>query len=421
MRTSKEKKMAAARSKRLMFIKKVTLSLFIILALGVVGFNLYGFNWKSPEATFKTARVERGTIISSVSATGTLSAVTTVQVGTQVSGMIKELYVDFNSPVRKGQPIAQIDPALFEAQVEQSRGNYLTAQASLDKAKVTVADAKRTLERKRELVKNGYIAQSDFDAAQTAYDSALASLKGAEGEVAQTRGAYQQARTNLAYSTIRSPVDGIVVSRNVDVGQTVAASFQTPTLFTIAEDLTKMQIDTSVDEADIGRVKEGQPATFTVDAYPEMQFQGKVTQIRNAPIIIQNVVTYIVVINVENKDLKLKPGMTANVNVEVSRKDNVLKIPTAALRFRPKAEGELEGKTEAAESPRKGTGSGQQVYILGKNKQPLAIPVNTGISNDTRVELVEGNLQENDLVIVEQVLPKKKPTSTMGTRMGPRF
>jgi len=413
--------MAAPRSKRRMSIKKITLSLFIILALGVVGLDLYGFNWKSSETTFKTARVERGTIISSVSATGTLSAVTTVQVGTQVSGMIKELYVDFNSPVRKGQPIAQIDPALFQAQVEQSRGNYLSAQASLDKAKVTVADAKRTLERKRELVKNGYIAQSDFDAAETAYDSALASLKGAEGEVAQTRGAYQQARTNLAYSTIRSPVDGIVVSRNVDVGQTVAASFQTPTLFTIAEDLTKMQIDTSVDEADIGRGEEGQPSTFTVDAYPEMQFQGKVTQIRNAPIVLQNVVTYIVVINVQNKDLKLKPGMTANVNIEVSRKDNVLKIPTAALRFRPKAKAEQQGRTEASESPRKGSGSGQQVYILDKNKQPLAIPVKTGISNDTKVELVEGNLQENDMVIVEQVLPKKKPTSTMGTRMGPRF
>ena len=413
--------MAAARSKRFWSIKKVSLSLFIILALGVVGFNLYGLNWKSPEATFKTARVERGAIISLVSATGTLSAVTTVQVGTQVSGMIKDLYVDFNSPVSKGQPIAQIDPALFEAQVEQSRGNYLTAQANLDKAKVTVADAKRTLERKRELVKNGYIAQSDFDAAETAYDSALASLKGAEGEMAQTRGAYQQARTNLAYSTIRSPVDGIVVSRNVDVGQTVAASFQTPTIFTIAQDLTKMQIDTSVDEADIGRVQEGQPATFTVDAYPEMQFQGKVTQIRNAPIIIQNVVTYIVVINVENKDLKLKPGMTANVNIEVSRKDNVLKIPTAALRFRPKGKAELEGKIEPAELPRKGTGSGQQIYILHKNKQPLAIRVKTGISNDTQVELTEGNLHENDQVIVEQVLPKKKPMSTVRTRMGPRF
>lgn len=413
--------MAAARSRRLKSIRKVTLSLFIIVTLGVLGFDLYGFKWKSSEATFKTARVERGTIISSVSATGTLSAVTTVQVGTQVSGMIKELYVDFNSPVKKGQPIAQIDPALFEAQVEQSRGNYLSAQAALDRAKVTVADAKRTLERKRELVKGGYIAQSDFDTAQTAYDSALASLKGAEGEVAQTRGAYQQARTNLAYSTIRSPVDGIVVSRNVDVGQTVAASFQTPTLFTIAEDLTKMQIDTSVDEADIGSVQEGQSASFTVDAYPEMQFQGKVTQIRNAPIIIQNVVTYIVVVNVENKDLKLKPGMTANVNIEVSRKESVLKIPTAALRFRQKAKVDQEWKTEAAESPRKGTGVSQQVYVLDKNEQPLAIPVKTGISNDTQVEVVEGNLKENDLVIVEQVLPKKKPASTMGTRMGPRF
>jgi len=396
-------------------IKKVTVSAFIVVALGVVGFHLYGFTWKSPESTYKTARVERGTIISSVSATGNLSAVTTVQVGTQVSGMIKGLYVDFNSPVKKGQAIAQIDPALFEAQVEQSRGNYLTAQASLDKAKVTVADAKRTLERRRELVKNGTIAESDFDAAQTAYDSALASLKGAEGEVAQTRGAYQQARTNLAYSTIRSPVEGIVVSRNVDVGQTVAASFQTPTLFTIAEDLTKMQIDTSVDEADIGRVKEGQSATFTVDAYPEMQFEGKVTQIRNASIIIQNVVTYVVVINVDNKDLRLKPGMTANVNIEVSRKDDILKVPAAALRFRPQA------KAGVVEPPRTGTAFGQQVYILDKNEQPVAIQIKTGISNDTHVELVEGNLKGNELVIVEQVVLKKKAGSTTGARMGPRF
>ena len=285
---------------------------------------------------YKTAKVERGDIVSTVSATGNLAAVVTVQVGTQVSGTIQKLFVDFNSPVKKGQTIAQIDPALFSAQVQQTRGNYLNAQANLQKAKADLADAKRTLERNRQLVKDGIIAQSDFDTAETKYEQAAATVKATEGSIIQTRGAYSQAQTNLNYATIKSPVDGIVVSRNVDVGQTVAASFQTPTLFTIAQDLTKMEIDTSVDEADISRISVGQPVSFTVDSYPETRFTGKVVQIRNAPIITQNVVTYIVVIGVDNKELKLKPGMTANVSIETARKENVLKIPSAALSFKPK-------------------------------------------------------------------------------------
>lgn len=401
-------------------MKKYLLLAAVVLLAIAIAVGVYYLLSKNPEATYRTAKVERGTIVSSVSATGNLSAVITVQVGTQVSGTIQRLYADFNSRVKKGQTIAQIEPALFNAQVEQTRGNYLSAEANLEKAKVTVADAKRTMERDRQLIKDGIIAQSDFDTAQTAYDSALASLKSAEAVVIQTRGAYDQAQTNLRYTTISSPVDGIVVSRNVDVGQTVAASFQTPTLFTIAQDLTKMEIDTSVDEADIGRILEGQPVSFTVDAYPESRFAGKVSQIRNSPVITQNVVTYVVVIIVDNRDLKLKPGMTANVSIETARKENVLKIPSATLRFKPKGTKETKEKPGGSDQRRLKKEVTQQVYLLGADNKPLPVPVKTGISNDGQLELVEGTLKENDEVIVE-LLSTQKKSSGMGSPMGPRF
>jgi HlyD family secretion protein len=394
------------------------LAAVVLLAIAVGAYFLLR---KKPEATYRTAKVERGVIVSSVSATGNLSAVITVQVGTQVSGTIQQLYADFNSRVKKGQAIAQIEPALFNAQVEQTRGNYLSSEANLEKAKVTVADAKRTMERNRQLIKDGIIAQSDFDSAQTAYDSALASLKAAEAMVIQVHGAYDQAQTNLRYTTIRSPVDGIVVSRNVDVGQTVAASFQTPTLFTIAQDLTKMEIDTSVDEADIGRLREGQPVSFTVDAYPESRFVGKVRQIRNSPVITQNVVTYVVVIVVDNRDLKLKPGMTANVSIETARKENVLKIPSAALRFKPKGTRDAKEKPGGSEQRRLKKEVTQQVYLLGADNKPLPVTIKTGISNDGQLELVDGNLKENDEVIVEQLSTQKKSGGMGGSPMGPRF
>ncbi len=402
-------------------MKKIIIAGVVVAALLAVGIFLY--IRKPAETTFKTARVERGDIVSTVSATGNLAAVVTVQVGTQVSGTIAKLFVDFNSPVKKGQTIAQIDPALFNAQVEQSRGNYINAKANLEKAKADLIDAKRTLERNRQLVKEGIIAQSDFDTADTKNAEAVAAVKAAEGGVAQTRGAYSQAQTNLKYSTIKSPVDGIVVSRNVDVGQTVAASFQTPTLFTIAQDLTKMEIDTSVDEADISRVKEGQPVTFTVDSYPDIRFKGKVSQIRNAPVVTQNVVTYVVVVSVDNRELKLKPGMTANVNIETARKENVLKIPAAALRFKPqkdKEKGGAKGPRVAAGTRDSGKKADQTVFMPGKDNKPVAVSIRTGLSNDGQVEVTEGNLKENDEVIVEQKVQKKGSDS--GSRpMGPRF
>jgi HlyD family secretion protein len=308
--------------------------------------------------------------------------------------------------------------------VEQSHGNYINAQAGLEKAKADLIDAKRTLERNRQLVKEGIIAQSDFDTAETRYEGAVAVVKGAEGSVAQTRGSYSQAQTNLNYSTIKSPVDGTVVSRNVDVGQTVAASFTTPTLFTIAQDLTKMEINTSVDEADISRVMEGQPVTFTVDSYPEKRFRGNVTQIRNSPVITQNVVTYAVIVGVDNRDLNLKPGMTANVAIETARKENVLKIPSAALRFKPRMAKETrETRTRPAGkgAPGMRKEAAQKVYILDKDKKPVPVAIRTGISNDGHVEVTAGNLRENDELIIEQATSGKKPAAAGGGPMGPRF
>ncbi|HEY6009521.1 MAG TPA: efflux RND transporter periplasmic adaptor subunit [Geobacteraceae bacterium] len=395
--------------------KKIIVAAVIVIALAAIAGLV--IPRKPPLSDYRTVKVERGEIVSSVSATGTLTAVVTVQVGTQVSGTISKLFVDFNSKVKKGQVIAQIDPALFIAKVEETRGIYLNAQANLEKAKADLVDAKRTLERNRQLVGDGIIAQSDFDTAETRYQQAVAAVKAAEGGVSQNRGTYSQAKTNLEYATIKSPVDGIVVSRNVDVGQTVAASFQTPTLFTIAQDLTKMEIDTSVDEADISRVQVGQPVSFSVDSYPDAHFTGKVTQIRNAPIINQNVVTYIVVIGVDNKELKLKPGMTANVTIETARKDNVLKIPSAALRFKPKAEKESKSKDAGGSGRPTKREPSQVVYILGPEGTPTPVPVTTGVTNSGQVELASGNIKENDEVIVEQLTAKKKKDEGMGGGM----
>lgn len=411
-------------------MKKYLIILAAVLAIAATGG--YFFYKRTPEITYKTARIERGTVVSTVAATGNLSAVTTVQVGTQVSGTIQKLYVDFNSRVKKGQAIAEIDPSLFNASVEQSRGNFLSAEANLQKAKVTLADAERTLGRNRKLLEDGIISQADYDVSETALQSAKAAVKAAEGSVAQTRGSLMQSGTNLRYSVIRSPVDGVVISRAVDVGQTVAASFSTPTLFTIAKDLTKMQIEVSVDEADISRIQLHQQVTFTVDSYPEQSFHGQVVQIRSAPIITQNVVTYVVVVTVDNSDLKLKPGMTANVSIEVARKDDVLKLPPAALRFKPKTKGDETKAKSGGErggagmqrptSPGGGrkAGVGQQVYILKDNK-PTAVPVKTGIANNSSIELLESTLKEGDEVVVEQSGGENNKKKSAGSPMGRPF
>jgi HlyD family secretion protein len=383
-------------------MKKVLIIGGIIIVVAIALFIL--FRGKGNEPKFRTEKVTRGDIEMAVTATGTVNPVTTVLVGTQVSGTIKNIYVDFNSPVKKGQLIARIDPALFEAQVNQAGANLLSAKANLEKAEATQVDAKRTMERNKELLAKNLIAQSDFDTAETNYETAKASVSAAKSQVAQSEAALSSAETNLYYTKIVSPVDGIVVSRNVDVGQTVAASFQTPTLFSIAQDLTKMQIDTNVDEADIGNVKVGQDVEFTVDAYPDITFKGKVWQVRNAPITVQNVVTYDVVIQVNNPEFKLKPGMTANVSIIVSIKKDVLKIPNAALRFKPSEKG-------LAAPEKKGAG----VWIIEKDK-PKRVHVSLGISDGSYTELITGDLKEGQEVIVES-LAKPKGSARTGPRM----
>ncbi|HEX9821411.1 MAG TPA: efflux RND transporter periplasmic adaptor subunit [Methylomirabilota bacterium] len=390
----------------------------LVLVAGLVGAGVWGYLYTQSGGNaprYRTARAERGPLTAAVSASGNLNAVTTVLVGSQVSGQVKELFADFNTPVKKNQVIARIDPEIFQAkvsqaaadlessrasvlnqaaQVQRTRADVENARAALAesrantvKAQVTVADSRRDLERKNELFRRELIAKSDLDSAEAAHDSALAlldaarakerslsagiesaqaqmrvaeaMLQSARAQVDQKRAALRQAQVDLEHTTIRAPVDGVVVSRAVDVGQTVAASLQAPTLFTIAGDLTKMQVEVSVDEADIGRIKLEDRATFTVDSFPGQPFAGVVTQIRKAAQVVQNVVTYTVVVGVDNPGGRLLPGMTANAKMIVAEKPSVLKVSNAALRFRPPGvEGGAVAGRSAAPAARQGGGVG---------------------------------------------------------------
>ena len=391
--------------------KIIIICSIVVIALAVVLF--FVFKNSDSKQKFVTDKIARGNIKSTVSATGTVNAVTTVQVGTQVSGTIQKLFVDFNSSVKKGQLLAQIDPAIFESQVGQARANLLSARANLEKSQVMLRDTKTTLERNKILYSKNFISKSDLDTSETNYLSAIAQIKVSEAQIQQTQAALDSSAINLKYAKILSPVNGTVISRNIDVGQTVAASFQTPTLFTIAQDLTKMQIDTSVDEADIGKVKAGQKATFTVDAYPESPFNGKVSVVRNAPITVSNVVTYNAVIIVDNTDLKLKPGMTANVSIETESKQGVLLIPNASLRFKP--------ATSVATPDQKGVKGpkGPGVWILENNK-PKNVKITTGISDGNYTELISGELTEGEQIITDSSNSTKKNEPAPGTG-APRF
>lgn len=379
---------------------------------------------------YKTEKASKGNVTMSVTATGTLSAVTTVQVGSQVSGVISRLYADFNSHVKKGQLLAELDPTPFQQTVDQR-------QADLTKSQVEAANARITYDRERRLNAAGLAAQADLDSAKTAYDSAQAS-------VAQSRAALSQARTNLAYTKINSPIDGVVVDRAYDVGQTVAASFQAPTLFQIAQDLTKMQVQADVDQSDIGSVQVGQFSRFTVDSYPDESFRGRISQIRLNATVSQNVVTYPVIIEVPNPDEKLRPKMTANVTISVANVRDVLRIPNAALRFRPEgvkepaqtgrpaassqAPDQNRGMAQLAQSGGAGPagaagafGRGgrrgpqqkkmQTIYILDANKKPQAVEIRTGITDGRYTAVVEGNLKEGQDVIIGNATSKVDTTS----------
>src|SRR3989454_1920940 len=311
----------------------------LLLLIAIVGLLLLLFvvrqYWQRNAANYQTTTVTRGGLTQSVTATGTLNPVVNVQVGSQVSGNIAKLFADFNSQVKAGQVVAQIDPALFQATVTQAEGDLANAQAALELAKVNAT-------RTQELFAKKTSSQADLD-------QAMANLHQAEANVKIKQGALDKARADLDHCTITSPIDGVVISRSVDVGQTVAASLQAPVIFAIANDLTKMQIDSNVAEADVGVVAIGQNVDFTVDAFPMRTFHGQVVQVRNAPITVQNVVTYDTVIGVSNQDLKLKPGMTANVSIIIARKDNVLQLKNAALRYRPAEAGPPSSQNTASQ------------------------------------------------------------------------
>lgn len=320
-------------------MKKWIVVLCVLVAIGAAG-TFYYRKTKPAGASSSliTAALARGNVVEAVQSTGTLEAVTTVQVGTQVSGTIKALHADFNSQVRQGQVVAELEQSLFQAQVEQASATLTRLQADRDRARVQVEDAQIKLKRARELSARQLLPTSDLDTAESTARQAEASLKSAEAQIVQARASLNQNQVNLSYTVIKAPIDGIVVSRNVDVGQTVAASMQAPTLFVLAKDLAEMQVSAAIDESDIGRIHPGQSVTFKVDAYPDDIFTGTVRQVRLQPVVTQNVVSYTTIITVPNPTLKLRPGMTANVTVEISRAENVLRIPAAALRFRPTPE-----------------------------------------------------------------------------------
>jgi HlyD family secretion protein len=466
--------------------------LWVIVGLIVLsGLGGWAYLRGQSSVEYRMVKVERGDIEATISATGNPNAVVTVQVGSQVSGNIKELHADFNTKVKKGQLVARIDPEIFEAKVNQAKANLdntraailnaramlqkteadiANAQASLEvakangaKAKVAVLDARIKLKSRINLFKEGGISAEDRDSAQATYDSNVAALEAAQAQeqaaqfslratyaqrevthaqlaaadaqVKQSEAALKQSQIDLDHTHIRAPVDGTVVSRNVDVGQTVAASLSAPTLFLIAQDLTKMQVDTNVDEADVGRVRVGQDAAFTVDAFPGEIFNGKVVQIRQAAMNVQNVITYNAVIGVANPELKLFPGMTANVKILVDRQANVLKIPNAALRFRPpdvqgqsKQGGETSSGWARQGSPSmnggRQTGGDQTIWVLGNDGKPRPVTVKLGITDGSFSELTEVDLKEGEEVIVGVTSKEGQaagaPTQSFGPR-GPRF
>lgn len=433
----------------------------LALAAGAGAFLLVKKPWsKSDEPiTFTTVTVSRGNIAAQVTANGTLSAVTTVQVGAQVSGRVVELHADFNDKVKKGQVIAKLDDVVLRSQIDQASANLALAAANVSKAQVAVDDADRQLKRNKTLQAQQLIAGATLEAAQVAYDTARAALVAARATQAQAAANLAQAKLNLSYATIYSPVDGVVLSRAVDVGQTVAASLQAPTLFTIAEDLARMQIDTAVSEGDVGRLQEKMKATFTVDAFPGRQFQGTVRQVRNAPTTTQGVVTYDAVIDVDNSDHALRPGMTANVTFVLAQVADAIKIPNAALRFKPTPEqraalmAEFGGGRRGSGSNgtggmgRRGNGSGsggpgaaggasgaprmdaasgasgaipqrdlgdkKRVFKLVDGKPHLVL-IKPGLTDGSSTQLLEGDLQPGDQLITDILGVPSGPTRKIG-------
>jgi len=375
-------------------MRRRTLSLIALIVAATISVGAYYSRRGEATIALTTDAATRGDIVTAISSTGTLEAVTTVQVGSQVSGIIEELSADFNSMVRKGQVLAKLDQSTFTSAVEQAQASLVSAEAEAERLRVAQTAADIALGRARELAAKQLLPAADLQSAETAAKSAAAQVVAADAKVTQARSGVAQSRVSLDKTVITSPIDGVVTARNVDVGQTVAASFSAPTLFVIAADLSDMQVNASIDESDVGQVRAGQPVTFRVDAYPSETFEGRVRQVRLDPTTVQNVVTYSTIIDAPNPALLLKPGMTANVTIEVARRGDVVRVSNAALRFKPDAE-VLSQYAKGAASP---AAKGATVWVSdGTAISPVAVRV--GASDGSRTELIDPPFAEGTLVV----------------------
>ncbi len=359
---------------------------YFIAVIAVIGLSGIGIahNLIKNRITYETTPLERCTITQVVEASGTINPVNTVSVGSVVSGLIESIYVDYNSQVKKGQLLAQIDPRNFQASVEQNTAKVQNAEANMAKIQAVTEMSRKTYVRYKNLYKKNFIAKSELDQAESDYLSNKAQIASAAAQISQARANLATAKTNLGYTKIIAPVDGTIIARKIDIGQSVAASFQAPELFTIAQDLTKMQIEVSVSEADIGKVAVGQEVTYTLDGYQDSIFKGKVTQVRISPTTVSNVVTYTVIVEVDNEDLKLIPGMTANVSIITHKSENVLCAPSIALKYNPNTDGTRY--------------KNQGIWILSDKKQKR-VNIETGASDDTNIEIKSKELHEGDKII----------------------
>lgn len=377
--------------------KRYIAALIVVLLLCGWGYKQY----KAKKIYYRTTKIDKCTITEIVEASGTINPVNIVSVGSTVSGLMKEIYVDYNTEVKKGQLLAQIDPANFQASVDQNTAQIRNAEANLAKLKAQMVYAEKTYNRYKNLYAKNFIAKSELDQAESDYLAQKASVGAQQASIAQARANYNTAMTNLGYTKIIAPVDGTIISRDIDVGQPVAASFQAPELFTIAQDLTKMQIEVNVSEADIGEVKEGQDVKYTLDGYPDSTFRGKVTQVRLDSTTTSNVVTYTVIVSVNNEDLKLKPGMTANVSIITKKSTDVKCVPSMALKFSPDTSGQKY--------------QNQGIWILEKGK-PKRIDIKEGASDDSHIEIISDKLQIGDEVIVSSRRGKSKAQTASGSK-----
>jgi len=378
--------------------KIIIASAIVIIGAGVLLFK------NSNKVQYQTKDLERCTITQVVEASGTINPVNIVSVGSTVSGLMKAIYVDYNSEVKKGQLLAQIDPATFQAQVDQQRAQINNAQANLARLNAEMVYSQKTYQRYKNLYSKNFIAKSELDKAESEYYAKLASIGAQKASISQAQASYKTSMTNLGYTKIIAPVDGTIIKRAVDVGQPVAASFQAPQLFTIAQDLKKMQIEVNVSEADIGKVKEGQKAEYTLDGYPDATFHGVVTQVRLNSTTTSNVVTYTVIVSVDNEDLKLKPGMTANVSIITSQNRDVLCVPSVALKYTPETTGQKYKE--------------QGVWVLEKN-EPVRIPIKEGASDDSNVQIITNKLKVGDKIIVGSTGKTGKAVPSGKRRGGP--